>query len=67
MNLIKIRRQYKDKFSLVLLYILQGNTSVNKLAAFMDQLIDIVYILDTAEDPHKKAMLSPGVVRLVLV
>lgn len=43
----------------------QGITTGSKQAAFMDNLIDLVCIMDTAEDPQNKALRSPGVVRLI--
>ncbi|KAL3853254.1 hypothetical protein ACJMK2_016809 [Sinanodonta woodiana] len=42
--------------------LIRGVTSASKQAAFMDHLIDIVLITASAEDPHSKALLSPGIV-----
>ena len=36
---------------------------MSKQTAFMDQLIDLVHIRDSAEDPKNKSMQSPGMVR----
>ncbi|XP_052081435.1 HAUS augmin-like complex subunit 7 [Mytilus californianus] len=42
--------------------LIRGVTTGSKQAAFMDNLIDLVCIMDTAEDPQNKALRSPGVV-----
>lgn len=43
--------------------IFQGVVPASRQSAFMEHLIDLVYIADTAEDPKNKLFREAGVVR----
>ncbi|XP_050414177.2 HAUS augmin-like complex subunit 7 [Patella vulgata] len=42
--------------------LIRGVTIGSKQTAFMDQLLDLVCIMDTSEDPREKIFQSPGIV-----
>lgn len=44
-------------------FTVKGVGKASRQFTFMDQLIDMVYIADSAEDPRNKLFREPGVVR----
>ncbi|KAL5014850.1 hypothetical protein ScPMuIL_009120 [Solemya velum] len=42
--------------------LIRGLSSSSKQAVFMDQLMDLVCIMDSADDPRIKALQSPGII-----
>ncbi|XP_022110069.1 HAUS augmin-like complex subunit 7 [Acanthaster planci] len=42
--------------------LMRGTSSSSKLIAFWDQLLDILCIVDTADNPQKRSLASPGII-----